>query len=184
MTNPLGRSVALVLTALLTVTLTATLTGCGSEGASPSSAPTVAPAPLDVVGDVLPAGSWVLVDFYGSGTSQGELQLNNADGAEAKINWRKADQFQSYVDDRADLGADKPLVVLGRASRMYTYSADDHTVIRPVAGRAFLEIRVDGADEAAFRTFVASLGAVTPEQWTAAVEAAGLKADAKGDSSS
>ncbi|MFL6062615.1 MAG: hypothetical protein ACJ72E_15415 [Marmoricola sp.] len=168
-----------VKTAALAVLLALALVGCGSSGSPshPAAHPAARAVSLDRVSTVLPAqvgNAWILTDVEGAGTSQGELQLNNTEGAEAKINWRKADQHQSYLEDRADLGAARPLTVLGKPGQMFTYSADDHTVIRPVEGKAFLEIRVDGVSEAAFMAFVDSLGAVDAQRWAAVVRAAPL----------
>lgn len=147
---------------LAVLALSLALAGCGSGG-SPTPAPaavTQAPS-AGLVGSVESSDpSWIVTDTDGAGTAEGEIQLDRADGAVAKVNWRKADQYDSYVEDRSDVSNAETIPVLADDGLMFTYSADDRTVIRPAEGDAFLEIRVEGTDLAGFQAFLGSLRVV------------------------
>lgn len=82
---------------------------------------------------------------------RGAGEISYLDGErQLDIHWRAAADHDGYVADRDDIGKPDEVDVLGRVSLLWDYSADDHTVIRPVEGRYALEVRGSGMSRAAF----------------------------------
>ena len=73
-----------------------------------------------------------------------------------------ASEYDSYVADRSELDGRQTVQVLGREGTMWTYAADDHTVIRSVQDGHFVEIRGTGMSESEFRAMLGDL-ALTDE---------------------
>ncbi len=117
--------------------------------------PPVAATPQpDTYRAVLEADGWTLASAYES--PQGRMgEVGYDDGsATLSINWYPASGYDERYDSRrriTDPGSDgQPVEVLGLPSHMWTYSADDHTVLRPVQDGHFLEIRGSGIGEPEF----------------------------------
>jgi hypothetical protein len=175
-------AVSLVTAALLTLTATS----CGTdESAGDTADPTPtassdSPAPdLERVGSVLPGGDWTLVDAEGVGRSEGEYEVNadgpaGADPPEVTVTWRRAHDYDDYVDDRADVGRPEPVQVLGAAGLLYTYSDHDFTVLRAVDGASFIELRGTYLNRDQYDAFLAGLAPATEAEFTAALEDAGV----------
>ena len=92
-----------------------------------------------------------------------------ADGRQLDVHWRPADQYDSYVTDREDIGDSVEVDLFGDPSPMWAYSGDDHTTIGPVHGDHFFEVRGAGMDEAAYRTLLGQLEKVDPAGFEASL---------------
>ncbi|MFC5727360.1 MULTISPECIES: hypothetical protein [Nocardioides] len=105
---------------------------------------------------VLLADGWVVRHAI-EGLHGGELGYVNG-SRELDIHWRPAATYDRYVNDRAaDNAPAEEVDVLGKTALMWAYSANDHTVIRPVEGQFTLEVRGMGMDEKAFRALLGQL---------------------------
>jgi hypothetical protein len=124
--------------------------------ASPSPRTSDSPQPHRVV---LAAAGWTLDSAYtGPRGGTGELGYSNGD-ATMRIDWYPASGYDARYDSRTritDPPSDgTPVDVLGLTGHLWAHSEQDHTVLLPVEGGQFLEIRATGMDEA---TFVELLG--------------------------
>lgn len=72
------------------------------------------------------------------------------DDQQLEISWEAASSYDAKVADRDDVSARTSVDVLGESAIMWTYSAQDHAVIRPAGATTFLEIRGSGMGEARF----------------------------------
>ena len=90
-----------------------------------------------------------------------EMQFTH-DSQELEVDQYAASQYDGYYADRNVLDDRQPIQVLGQPGTMWTYAADDHTVIRSVQGSHFVEIRGTGMSKAEFRGLLDSL-ALTDE---------------------
>lgn len=136
---------------------------------------------------VLTGDGW-RVDHVNESETEGEIRYVEGD-RNLSIHWRPAPYHADYVADRGDVGAATGLTFLGEESLMWAYDTKDHTVIRPVEGDHFLEVRGQGMSRDAYLAlldrvqqvdeagFAAALPAdvVTPETTGSAV--AGMLAD-------
>lgn len=114
------------------------------------------------------------VDEFDS--TQGEMSFTRG-AAELQVSWRRADQYATYVADRADVGRARAVSVLGQPGRMYAYSPQDFTVILPVQGAVFLELRGGVGDRPAFLRLLDRLRAVDVDTWLSALPASVVKAE-------
>ena len=73
------------------------------------------------------------------------------------ITWHPADQYDAYVADRNDIGTPSDIDLLGKASLLWAYDKQDHTVIRPVQQGVSLEVRGTGMPRAAFLDLLAQV---------------------------
>jgi hypothetical protein len=108
----------------------------------------------------------------------GEIGFKNGSKL-LQVNWRPADQYQSYYDDRvADTSKQRPITLLGQHGTMFTYSdANDYATMLPPMGQNFLEIRGGVGSEQAYRALLAKLYQVDVDTWLAALPASVIKAD-------
>ncbi len=91
----------------------------------------------------------------------GEVRYEKGDQG-LDVHWRPAAQYDDYVTDREDVSAPEALEVLGRPAQLFTYSADDHAVIREVVGDFMLEVRGQGMDKAAYLALLDQLVGIEP----------------------
>lgn len=129
----------------------------GSRDDDRTSLPVTA-APAEVgSGDraVLTAPGW-RIRHQDDDRAGGEISYLNGE-EQLDIHWRAAADYDGYVADRNDIGTPDEVDVLGRTSLLWSYSADDHTVIRPVEGAYMLEVRGSGMARAAFLDLLGEL---------------------------
>lgn len=115
------------------------------------SAPPATPTPYRAV---LDADGWRLDSSYEDPDGRtGELGYSRG-AATLKIDWYPASGYADRYANRrllTDPPSDgTPVEVLGLPSHLWAYSADDHTVLRPVQHGHFLEIRGSGMDERSY----------------------------------
>jgi hypothetical protein len=136
-----------------------------------TEAPVAAPGNGEIA--VLDDAGWTLTyasidDEYG-----GELSYEAVDqgidttpgndwGVTLDIHWRPADQYDSYVADRAEIGAGEDVDVLGAPALLWSYSGDDHTTIREVVGDFSLEVRGTGMSRQDYLGLLDRLTAIAP----------------------
>lgn len=134
--------------------------------APPASAPTAGEVA------VLDAPGWTLQNASVDPEYGGELSYYADDqaidatpdddwGVSLDIDWRPADTYDSYVQDRNDLGKPDQITVLGEPALTWAYSSDDHTAIRDVVGDWTVEVRGSGMDQADFRALLDQLTPIT-----------------------
>lgn len=105
--------------------------------------------------------------------SEGEIRFVK-DGQSLDIHWRSAGSYESYLEDRERIRAPKvdpgaEVELLGRPARMWPYSATEHTVIGPVVGSHFFEVRGSGMDEQAYLALLGRLRQVDAAGFAAAM---------------
>jgi len=100
----------------------------------------------------LGASGWSLANVDESATGLGLTYVRGDE--ELELDLYAADEYQTYVQDREDLGAGTSLSMLGQDATRWAYSADDHTLIRTPQGDRFLEVRGTGMDESAYLKLV------------------------------
>ena len=118
---------------------------------------------------VLTAPGWS-VDYVSESAGEGEIRYV-ADGRELAVHWRPADQYDSYVLDREDIGHSVEVDLFGEPSPMWAYSSEDHATIGPVHGDHFFEVRGSGMGEAAYRSLLGQLEKVDPAGFEASLPA-------------
>jgi len=98
---------------------------------------------------------------YGSGQPWSQKIQGGAAYYQARrtidITWYPASQWKGYAADRASEKAYGDVEVLGRTGHAITYSRTDHAVLRPVVGKWFLEVRVQGINAAGFDRILGEL---------------------------
>jgi hypothetical protein len=107
---------------------------------------------------------WAITYVDGFGKDEGEMQFTKG-GRELDLNWRAAPTYDGYVQDRNDVGTPEQVDLLGKPSKLWSYSADDFTTIRPADGASFLEIRGGVGDRTAYLALLAKLHFVDVETW-------------------
>lgn len=131
-----------------------------------------APQP-DAYRAVLEAEGWTLASAYEDpGGRMGGVGYR-AGSATLSIDWYPASGYAERYDARRRI-TDPPsdgrsVDVLGLRSRMWAYSAVDHTVLRPVEDGHFLEIRGSGIGEQAFIAVLSRLRLVDAAGFDAAL---------------
>ncbi len=116
------------------------------------------------------APGWRVTHVEQFDPTDGEVRFSNGQ-RQLQVNWRPAQQHREYVADRRDVSTSRPVPVLGATGLMFTYSPRDFTVIAPVRGRVFLELRGGVGDRAAFLRVLGQLEPVDVDTWLAAMPA-------------
>jgi hypothetical protein len=116
------------------------------------------------------APGWRVTHVEQFDPTDGEVRFSNGQ-RQLQVNWRPAQQHREYVADRRDVSTSRPVPVLGATGLMFTYSPRDFTVIAPVRGRVFLELRGGVGDRAAFLRVLGRLEPVDVDTWLAAMPA-------------
>ncbi|GAA1549473.1 hypothetical protein [Nocardioides humi] len=98
---------------------------------------------------VLDEPGWTIDNVNDDREDGGEIAYVRGEES-LEIHWRPADQYDGYVEDRADIGPSRDVVLLGEPSLLWAYSDLDHTVIRPPSGAFMIEVRGGGMDEAGY----------------------------------
>ncbi|WP_395657191.1 hypothetical protein [Nocardioides sp.] len=122
---------------------------------------------------VLEADGWTLESAYTDPTYEtGEIGYAQGDRT-LEIDWYPASDYDSRYDDRrhiTDPPSDgTPVDVLGLRGSMWAYSADDHTVIRPVEHGHYLEVRGSGMDQQEYVALLRELRLVDADGFDAAL---------------
>ena len=100
----------------------------------------------------LPVAGWKIGNVS---DSYGVREMSFTHGSqELEVDQYAASQYDSYYADRNELDDRQPVQVLGLPGTMWTYTADDHTVIRTAQGGHFVEIRGTGMSKADFRVLL------------------------------
>jgi len=139
----------------------------GTTVAPPRTRPETSPPPSDLFAQPapsVPGGRYVALNQPGwevTSLSDGhwgfDLFYRQGD-AELDLTTYPASQYSTYADDRAgDLGTAVPLRVLGRPAGLWTYSPDDHEILRTAEGDWFLGVRATGMSEGAFRAALSDM---------------------------
>lgn len=138
------------------------------DGTSPAPAGPAAPAaPADpspgpaTYRAVLDQPGWTVTHAYEGAEGEGGEVSYERGRALLEVHWRSGDTYEAYVEDRrhsVDPPADgAPLPVLGLTAQRWSYSDDDHTVIRPVEDGFLLEVRGSGMPLDAFEDLLDEL---------------------------
>jgi hypothetical protein len=106
--------------------------------------------------------------------TEGEMRFGKG-RRELEVNWRKATDYDSYYADRSHDMRAAPVQVFGAEGSMFSYGARDFTVILPVDGKVFLEIRGGVGDRAAFLDVLGKLKQVDVDTWLGAMPASVVK---------
>ncbi|GGO79338.1 hypothetical protein [Nocardioides deserti] len=167
---PRRRTVWLVpLAAAAAVAVVATGPLWWPSGGEPASAPggPAAQSGAEAAADaptyraVLDTPGWRVTHVYEeSGGNGGEISYRRGQTS-LEVHWRPGSLYDDYVEDRRDIvdpPADgEPVEVLGLTAQLWPYSADDHTVIRPVEDGFLLEVRGSGMPRSAFEDLLGEL---------------------------
>lgn len=156
--------------AAVAVVIAAPIWWLGRSGAEPTTTYTSAAigAAEESTRVLVDAPGWTITRVYGFGTPEGEMTFRNG-AQELEVNWRSAEYYDVYVQDRAHVSTGTPVELLGKASTMFTYAEGDYTTIRPVEGESFLEVRGGVGDRSAYLAVLQQLVVVDVETWLAAM---------------
>jgi hypothetical protein len=100
----------------------------------------------------LDAAGWKVSFVYGD---EGETDIAYVrPGASIEMVQYPADAYDSYYEDRLHVSDPAPSRLLGKPSATFTYSAEDHTTIRPAESGTFLEVRGSGMDLAGYHVLL------------------------------
>ncbi|MCR6033225.1 hypothetical protein GGQ22_17525 [Nocardioides sp. zg-579] len=138
----------------------------GGEPAAAPGAPAArsgaeAPADAPAYRAVLDVPGWSVTHVYEEADGNGGEVSYERGQASLEVSWRPGALYEDYVEDRrhiVDPPADgDPVELLGRTAQLWPYSADDHTVIRPVEDGFTLEVRGSGMPRSAFEDLLGDL---------------------------
>lgn len=124
--------------------------GPGDPSSAPGPAGTRAQADGQEALALLEAPGWQ-VAHVGRAEPGGSIAYEAAGGRSLEISWYPAATYDSYVEDRRRIvdppAAGEPIEVLGLGAQLWSYSRDDHTVIREIEVGRWLEVRAAGMGE-------------------------------------
>lgn len=150
----------------------AVLAGAAAWWSAGPGDPSSAPGPASTWAQEEGQGALVLLDepgwevaHVGRADAGGSIAYEAAGGRSLEISWYPAATYDSYVEDRRRIvdppAAGEPIEVLGLGAQLWSYSRDDHTVIREVEGGRWLEVRAAGMGEADYRELLGRLRLVS-----------------------
>jgi len=114
---------------------------------------------------ILDAVDWKVTKVDGNPTN-GKIRYGKDDW-ELRVNWRPSQWHNSYLTSRRAISPATPVRLFGQTSEMWTYHRRDHTVISPVHGETFREVRGEGMERAAFLELLDQLRQVQPAEFDA-----------------
>lgn len=121
---------------------------------------------------VLDDPAWEVDDVSGATASAGSISYANG-SQQLEISWSEAASYADYVADREHISdppaPGEPVEVLGADGQLWAYSAEDHTVIREVEDRHWMEFRGSGMDRAAYLVLLGELRLVDEAGFEAAL---------------
>ncbi|QWZ10071.1 hypothetical protein KRR39_10235 [Nocardioides panacis] len=88
---------------------------------------------------ILDAAGWSVTTVDGDPTN-GKIRYAKDDW-ELRVNWRPDCWFEEYLASRRHISPPGPVTLLGEPAEMWAYHRRDHTVLGPVHGETFLEVR-------------------------------------------
>lgn len=108
--------------------------------------------------------------------AEGEMTFANGN-QKLEVHWRPADQYADFLEDRSLDTTQVPIELLGQYGTMFRYRDNwpEYTLMLPPKGKNFLEVRVDGGTEAAYRALIAKLKPVGVEEWLDAMPGSAVK---------
>lgn len=128
-------------------------TAAGSPGTVASATTPPDGAGSAVGSDTYRDGDWVVVDVAATGwqvedadedATSHQVAWRLPDGGTVEATVRPTDAHAGYRQDRLELGEPEPTRLLGVPAELFTYAADDHTVMTAPVGGSFVEVRVSG----------------------------------------
>lgn len=150
-------------------------------GSSPSPAPQPAPAapvapaePATGYRAVLDAPGWQVDNVEEEVPFGGSISYRQGDSY-LEVSWTAGKYYADYVEDREHIvdppAPGEPVEVLGAPGQLWAYSATDHTVIREVQQKYWMEFRGGGMDKAAYLALLGRLRLVDVAGFEAALPA-------------
>jgi hypothetical protein len=118
---------------------------------------------------VLDAPGWDISKVDGDPTN-GKIRYAKGEWS-LRVNWRPAHSYDGYVDSRRRISKSTTVTLFGKPAESWAYNRHDHTVIRPVQGASFFEVRGEGMDRAAFVDLLAQLRQVDADDFEARLPA-------------
>ena len=118
---------------------------------------------------VLDAPDWNISKVDGDPTA-GKIRYVKDDWT-LRVNWRRSDFYDSYLNNRRGISETTTVTLFDKDAESWAYHEHDHTVMRPVEGETFLEVRGEGMDRAAFFDLLARLRQVDADQFEARLPA-------------
>lgn len=172
---PVAVAAAAAVTAAIAVPVVLTQGGEDPKGRVTGQPSQPASEPDFGSGDraILTAEGWAVTYSTDHPEHGGELQYVKG-GQQLEITWYQAEAYDGYVEDRQriehpEVDPGTPVDMLGKPSLLWPYSADNHTVIRPVEQDFFLEVRGGGMDRATFVELLGELRLVSREEFQASL---------------
>lgn len=114
---------------------------------------------------------WQATHVYGFTEGEGTIVFSQGD-RDLEMNWYPARSYDSYFEDRLDVGEPRPITVAGQPGSLFRYSAHDFAVMLEPKGGSFVELRtgIGGwtGESAAMQVF-AKVKAVDVHTWLAAL---------------
>ncbi|MGI9157669.1 MAG: hypothetical protein ACR2FG_13725 [Marmoricola sp.] len=117
---------------------------------------------------------WKITRVDGFASDPGDIRFARGK-ADLEVNWYNASLYRGRYEDRQHTRKAAPVQVLGADGSMFTNSARDFTVILPVQGKVFLELRGQGLAHPAFLDLLGALKYVDTHTWLAAMPASVVK---------
>lgn len=126
---------------------------------------------------------WTATHVYGFTKGQGTIVFAQGD-RDLEMNWYPARAYDSYYEDRLDVGDPEPTTVAGQNGALFRYSAHDFAVMLEPKGGSFVELRtgIGGwEDKAAVLDLLAKVQPVDVDTWLAAMPAEIVRPDGARD---
>jgi hypothetical protein len=116
------------------------------------------------------ASGWAIVAVPEFTADQGETHFS--DGThQIEIHWRKATEYQQFLDDRAVGSTTTPITLTGQSATMFAGDSTYRSVMTHPNGVNFIEVQADLGSEEAFTKVLATFRAVDVSTWLAALPA-------------
>lgn len=118
---------------------------------------------------VLDAPGWDISKVDGD-PGDGKIRYAKGDW-ELRVNWRPERFYDSYLTSRRRISKPTTVTLFGEPAESWACDRRDHTVIRPVQGETFFEVRGEGMDRAAFVGLLVRLRQVDADDFEARLPA-------------
>jgi hypothetical protein len=125
---------------------------------------------------LLDAPGWKVGAVQSFTEESGEMYFTNGT-TQLDVHWRPADEYDTFYKDRSHATTPVPIELLGQHGTMFRFRDQfpEYTLMLPPKGKNFLEVRLDGGSEAAYRELVGKLKPVGVEEWLDAMPASAVK---------
>lgn len=124
---------------------------------------------------VLDAPGWDISKVDGDPTD-GKIRYAKG-GWKLRVNWRPERFYDSYLASRRRISPATAVTLFGKPAESWAYDRRDHTVIGPVQGETFFEVRGEGMDRAAFVDLLDRLRQVHADDFEATLPANVVRPD-------